>query len=123
MPSRRSTSSNSGSGLGSAPPMKRATAMLSRAVRLGSRLNFWNTNPTVRLRMRVRAASVIADRSLPPTMTFPRRWRRQPADDVKQRRLPRAGRADDGKEHTLLDVEIHAAQGRHIHLAHAIGLA
>ena len=45
--------------------------MLSRAVRLGSRLNFWKTNPTVRLRMRVRSGSVMAERSLSPTTTFP----------------------------------------------------
>ena len=54
---------------------------------------------------------------------FPRGGRRQPADNVKQRRLPRARRADDRKEVALLHVEIHAAQGRHVHLAHAIGLA
>ena len=43
----------------------RAIAMLSAAVSVGSRLYFWNTNPTSVLRRFVRSASLIFSRSLP----------------------------------------------------------
>ena len=111
-------------GLASVPAMWRATAILSRAVRLGSRLNFWNTNPTVRLR----SARAARHRSWPPgpdraTTHLPGGGWRQPADDVKQRRLAGAGRPTMERNSPGLHVEIHAAKRRHIHLADAIDLA
>ena len=49
--------------------------------------------------------------------------RRQPAQDVKQRRLAGARRPDDRDELARLNVQIHAAQRMHIHFADTIGLA
>src|SRR6266542_1857521 len=46
-------------------------AMLSAAVKLGNRLNFWNTKLTVVLRSRVRPASESCARSISPTRTLP----------------------------------------------------
>src|ERR1039458_10706942 len=45
------------------------------------------------------------------------------ADDMEQRGLAGAGRSHDGQKLPRLDAQIDAAQGRHIHLSHAIGLA
>ncbi len=56
-------------------------------------------------------------------MTLPGVGMRQPAENVEQGRLAAARGADDGDELTLLDCERNAAQGRHIDLADAVGLA
>src|ERR1022692_2047042 len=71
IPSSLRTSSNSGSGAWPRPAMWRAIAMLSAAVRFGSRLNFWNTKPTFFLRSSVRPASVSDEMSCPPMRTLP----------------------------------------------------
>ena len=49
--------------------------------------------------------------------------RRESADDVEQRGFARAGRPHDGQELAALDVQIDAAQRRHVDFAHAVDLA
>src|SRR5690349_21908945 len=71
MPSSLRTSSKSAVGFALTPAMCLATAMLSRALRFGSRLNFWKTKPTVVFRIRVRPPSLRCARSWPATWTSP----------------------------------------------------
>ena len=71
------------------------TATLSNTVRLGSRWNDWNTNPSRRRRNRARSASERVARSVPPTMTEPAVGRSTAPEQIQQRALARPAAAEE----------------------------
>ena len=60
---------NSGSGF--PPAMSDAISIFERALRVGRRLNFWNTNPILLLRRRVRSLSERVAKFTPSMVTLP----------------------------------------------------
>ena len=69
----------------------------SSAVRLGTRLNAWNTIPTVRRRYAVSAAPVSPVTSMSPNWMRPCCRREDPSEARQQRRLAAPARAE--KQH------------------------
>jgi hypothetical protein len=96
--------------------------LVSSAEIVGSRLKRWKTKPICERRRLVRCGSRAREvLALDEQRAGGRRG--QAAEDIEERGLARARRANDGDELARLDVEGDVAQGFDLELAGAIGLA
>jgi len=91
--------------------------MLDCASRVGNRLNFWKTNPILRLRSRVRSASESCAKSVAVNDDVARVGASQPAQQIEKRGLAAARGAYDADEFSLLHTERDAPEGGNINFA------
>ena len=90
-----------------------ATSTFSRAVSVGIRLNCWKMKPSVRSLRSASSPSPSVGRARGPRTRSFRRGPVERAEHLEQRRLARAGGADDDDELAARDVERDPVEGSH----------
>ena len=105
------------------PPKSIGISTFSSDVMCGSRLKFWKTNPTRRLRISASWSRVTPATFSPPSWYVPVGRRVEAAEEVHERRFAGAGGADDRHHLALVDLEVDAFERFDFHLAGVVDLA